>query len=290
MYMQPFHETKLHGTTDFPYIVYHGKMPDFLTSFPLHWHDEMELIYITCGQLKVTIWSDTFLAQEGDIVLFMPHTMHALEQVASHSAEYFNILFDFSILRSSKSDTCYEKYVTPFLLHEKRISYYERHGSKLNTLLTPLLLSLIENRRDSYSTHEYLVISNLYMIMHQLNQHAIPVKEKEHITQLSYDKLKLAFYHIQNSYSKNITIKEVANLCGFSQSHFMKLFKELTGTSFTTYLINYRLEIAARQLKETDWSIIEIATNCGFNNHSYFTRSFTKKYGTTPKNYRFSKL
>ena len=206
MYLQPFHETKLHGTPDFPYIVYHGKMPDFLTSYPLHWHDEFEIIYIIEGQMKVTVWSDTFIANKGDIILLMSNTMHALEQIDSVSVEYFNILFHFSILYSSETDTCYQKYIMPFLLHEKTISYHKTRGSELNTLLTPLILSLIEYRRQSYSTHECLV--------------------------------------------------------------------------------NYRLEIAARQLTETDSSIIEVASNCGFNNHSYFTRAFVNKYGTTPRNYR----
>ena len=69
-------------------------------------------------------------------------------------------------------------------------------------------------------------------------------------------------------------------------SHFMKLFKDLTGMSFTAYLVNYRLEIAAKQLKETSSNIIDISTNCGFNNHSYFTRAFKKKYGTSPLKYK----
>ena len=286
MHIHSFHETKLHGTPDFPYIVYHGKMPDFLKSFPLHWHDEFEIIYITSGQIKVTIWSDTFTANEGDIILVLPHTLHSLEQNCPAPAEYFNIMFHDSILHSSKTDVCYEKYIAPFLSHEKTVSYHEKPGSELHSLLTPLLLSLIENRRQSYSTHEYLVKSNLFMLIHYLNQHAYTVKEKEQTVQLTYGKLRTVFYHIQNSYSKNITIKEVASLCGFSESHFMKLFKELTGISFTTYLVNYRLEIAARQLVDTNCSVIDIATNCGFNNHSYFTRAFVKKYGTTPSNYR----
>ena len=91
---------------------------------------------------------------------------------------------------------------------------------------------------------------------------------------------------MQNRYAKTISIKYVADLCGFSESHFMKLFKELTGMSFTAYLVNYRLELSAKQLRETDEKIIDIATNCGFNNHSYFTRAFLKKYGLTPAKYR----
>lgn len=280
------HETKIHGTLDFPYIVYHGKIPDFIDSYPLHWHEEAELIYVTSGQVKITIWSNTYLIQEGDIIILMPHVIHSIEQIASSSAEYFNILFHFSILGKTEDDFCYEKYLKPFITHEKMINCYEKSGTELNTLLKPLILSLIENRRTSYTTHEFLVKSNLFMIMHYLNQFCINSNESELAMQLTYDKLKLALYHVQNSYAENITIKKAAALCGFSESHFMKLFKELTGMSFTAYLVNYRLELSAKQLLETRQKVIDIATNCGFNNHSYFTRSFAKKYGITPAKYR----
>lgn len=280
------HETKIHGTIDFPYIVYHGKIPDFIHSYPLHWHDEAEIIYITKGYAKITVWSSTYQVQEGDIVILMPHVIHSIEQIDSIYVEYFNIVFHFSILENSGDGICYEKYLKPFLTHEKSVNCYERKGTKQNTLLTPLLLSLIENRRDSYTTCEYLVKSNLFMIMHYLNQACINADKNEMLIQLTYDKLKTALYHVQNSYSQNITVKKVAELCGFSESHFMKLFKEMTGMSFTAYLVNYRLELSAKQLIETDRKIIDIATNCGFNNHSYFTRSFLKKYGLTPAKYR----
>ena len=280
------HETKIHGTVDFPYIVYHGKIPDFIHSYPLHWHDEAEIIYVTKGCIKISVWSNTYQVQQGDIIILMPHTIHSIEQIDSHCAEYFNIVFNFSILEKSEENSLYDKYLKHFLTHEKSVNCYERKGSELNTLLTPSLLSLIEHRRESYTTGEYLVKSNLFMIMHLLNQACINADKNEVLLQANYSKLKTALYHIQNSYAQNITIKEMSDLCGFSESHFMKLFKELTGMSFTAYLINYRLELSAKQLMETDQKIIDIAANCGFNNHSYFTRSFLKKYGLTPAKYR----
>ena len=280
------HETKNHGTIDFPYIVYHGKIPDFIHSYPLHWHEEAEIIYITKGCMKITVWSHTYQVQEGDIIILMPHTIHSIEQIASHHAEYFNIVFHFSILEKAEGSHLYDKYLKPFLTHEKSVNCYEPKGSRLNAILTPALLSLIEHRRESYTTCEYLVKSNLFMIMHNLNQACISADKNDVLLQANYSKLKTALYHVQNSYAQNITIKQVADLCSFSESHFMKLFKELTGMSFTAYLVNYRLELSAKQLLETDQKIIDIATNCGFNNHSYFTRAFLKKYGLTPAKYR----
>lgn len=284
------HETKIHGTVDFPYIVYHGKIPDFIHSYPLHWHEEAELIYVTRGSIKITVWTNTYHAKEGDIVILMPHVIHSIEQIDSIDAEYFNIVFHFSLLEKSEENVCYDKYLKPFITYEKSVNCYEPKGSHLNTCLTPLLLSLIENRRESYTTYEYLVKSNLFLIMHYLNQNCIQTDHNEMLLQTSYHKIKTALYHVQNSYAKNITVKEAATLCGFSESHFMKLFKELTGMSFTAYLVNYRLELSAKQLLETDQKIIDIATNCGFNNHSYFTRAFQKKYGITPAKYRDYRL
>lgn len=280
------HETKNHGTIDFPYIVYHGKIPDFIHSYPLHWHEEAEIIYIIKGCMKITVWSHTYQVREGDIILLMPHTIHSIEQIASHHAEYFNIVFHFSILEKAEGSNLYNKYLKPFLTHEKSVNCYEPKESRLNTILTPALLSLIEHRRESYTTCEYLVKANLFMIIHNLNQACISADKNEVLLQANYSKLKTALYHVQNSYAQNITIKQVADLCSFSESHFMKLFKELTGMSFTAYLVNYRLELSAKQLLETDQKIIDIATNCGFNNHSYFTRAFLKKYGLTPAKYR----
>ncbi len=280
------HETKIHGTLDFPYVVYHGKIPGFIDYYPLHWHDEAELIYVSKGQVKITVWSYEYFVQEGDIIILMPHIIHSIGQIGSSYAEYFNIVFHFSILGDIDNGLCNEKYLKPFITHKKMVNCYEKSGTELNTLLKPLILSLIENRQNSYTTHEFFVKSNLFMIMHYLNQFCVNSDESGLAMQLIHDKLKIVLYHIQNSYAQNITIKKAAALCGFSESHFMKLFKELTGMSFTAYLVNYRLELSAKQLLETGQKVIDIATNCGFNNHSYFTRSFIKKYGMTPVKYR----
>ena len=173
------HETKIHGTVDFPYIVYHGKIPDFIHSYPLHWHEEAELIYVTSGSIKITVWTTTYHAKEGDIVILMPHVIHSIEQIDSIDAEYFNIVFHFSLLEKSEENVCYDKYLKPFITYEKSVNCYEPKGSHLNTCLTPLLLSLIENRRESYTTCEYLVKSNLFLIMHYLNENCIQTNHNE---------------------------------------------------------------------------------------------------------------
>ena len=45
------HETKIHGTVEFPFAVYLGRVPEYITAFPRHWHEEAELIYVTALSL-----------------------------------------------------------------------------------------------------------------------------------------------------------------------------------------------------------------------------------------------
>ena len=66
----------------------------------------------------------------------------------------------------------------------------------------------------------------------------------------------------------------------------MKFFKNNIGMSFVAYLNDYRLEMAANELLDNSENILEVAINAGFDNLSYFNRSFKKKYGVTPGNYR----
>lgn len=49
----PLHETKIHGIIAFPYSVYKGNIPEWLPSFPLHWHSDFELIYCAKGKSKL---------------------------------------------------------------------------------------------------------------------------------------------------------------------------------------------------------------------------------------------
>ena len=277
------HETKIHGTVEFPFVVYPGKVPEYITAFPRHWHEEAELIYVTAGRLNVSVWAKNYLLEPGDIVIVLPHAIHAIEQVRSEKAEYYNIVFNFSILGE---DRLADKYLKPFLNHEKSVNCMERAGSELNVKLKPLLESLIAHRNDSYSTHEYLVKSNLLMVMHLLNQHCVETGDTDLALHTTYNRLKPALDWVQLSYAMDTPVQQVADLCGFSTSHFMKLFKNLTGMGFTAYLNNYRLELAAYQLRAADLNVIDVASNCGFHNHSYFTRAFVKKYGMTPTKYR----
>lgn len=282
----PLHETKIHGSITFPCSIYQGKIPKWIPSFPLHWHDDFELIYCTMGQIQVTVWGQVYQPCAKDLMVILPRAVHSIEQCGMESGEYFNIIFHPSLFYGAENDLCYDKYVLPFLNGEKTIDGFHPADSSFNRSVTPCIQSMLSHRRDSYSTHELMIKSGLFLFLHYMNQYSTAAKNDNGSMQLSYSRLRDALFYVQKFYDHDVTIKEAAKRCGFSESYFMKLFKELTGQSFNVYLVNYRLELAAKQLAETKLKVIDIAENCGFHNQSYFTRAFRKKYKQTPLAYR----
>lgn len=280
------HETKTHGMLTFPYTAYNGNLPEYLPSVPLHWHDEMEFIYVTGGSGIVTISSVPYTVKPGDIVVVLPQIVHSIKRHPDRQLEYFNILFRFSLLNASENDICYRKYFKPLYDHTKSVPVFLGEGTALNRQIRPHLSYLTETREGRDVEDELMVKSSLFAVISHLSRHSYPVSNSELTLQNTYDKLKKVLLHVQEHYETDISVSAAANMCGFSSSYFMKLFKDLTGKSFSQYLKNYRLEMAAKQLADGDEKIIHIASDAGFRNLSYFTRAFTDKYGVSPSAYR----
>ena len=100
------------------------------------------------------------------------------------------------------------------------------------------------------------------------------------------EKIKSVIKYVEMHYADAMTIGDMAALVGFSESQFMKFFKQTMGIPFTTFLNNYRLAMAARLLLQSEETILNIASEVGYDNLSYFNRSFKGKYGMTPSAYR----
>ncbi len=283
--MPAMHETKIHGRLSFPYAVYGGMLPELFNSFPLHWHDDMEIIYVVRGAVLVSVQNTEYIVHEKEIVLIQPQLIHSIRQSDSEHAVYFNIMFRLSLLENNSKDICYEKYLDPIYSRKVIVTKYLGLEHELNSVIAPYVRRLIDLHMKGDGNNELIIKSHLFAIMHYISKYCThPDSEDDYLINL-YERLKKSLLYVQNNYQENISVKRAAGLSNFSASHFAKMFKQLTGTSFTQYLKNYRLEVAAEKILNNTSRISEIAYECGFNNLSYFTRSFREKYGVTPNHF-----
>lgn len=93
-------------------------------------------------------------------------------------------------------------------------------------------------------------------------------------------------YILKNISSPELTVNEIAEKNYLSLSYLSRLFKKAKGISISQYIIQQRMELAARLLEEGQNTISNIALEVGYDNYPYFTSTFKKYYGCTPSKYR----
>lgn len=284
--MSAYHETKVHGTHGFPYIVYPAMIPDYHSGIPHHWHEEMEIIYVTEGCVSVSVRNSEYVLNPRDIVLVHPQTIHAIRQYDDNPALYFNILFRFSMLESGADDTCREKYLDPIYSRRLLMPELLTKEHRLHQELEPLIRLLLVDPHHQRFHDELLIKARVFEIMYRILPYCEAADQSTAYEDIIYEKLKRSLTYVEENYPDHITVERMASLSNYSESHFSKLFKQLTGESFTQYLKNYRLEMAADRIRNEKTKISEIAIACGFTNLSYFSRAFCKRFQCTPSDYR----
>ena len=90
---------------------------------------------------------------------------------------------------------------------------------------------------------------------------------------------------IEDHYDECITLDDLARAAGMNSKYFCRYFREMTHRTPIDYLNYYRIEQACFKLATTNDSIAEIGMSCGFNDESYFIKTFKKYKGVTPKKY-----
>lgn len=100
------------------------------------------------------------------------------------------------------------------------------------------------------------------------------------------DRVQRVKEYINDHYTEDLSLEVLASVAGMGTSSFSRFFRQRTGKTLSSYILDYRLGIAARALVDTSRNISEICYGCGFNNLSNFNRIFKQKRGMTPKEFR----
>lgn len=279
-----YQEHKKHVDISFPYNTYTCSIPLDFDKVPLHWHEEMEIIYIKKGHGYVTVDFKEYKVSRSTIILILPGQLHSIEQYDDLSMEYENILFNVNMLIPRTEDTCSTEFLRPLLNGKITVPSVFSIVSPHYEAISACIDACDEICRTKPEGYDLFIKGKLFELFYILSNHCR--NEKNPRTVKSLDKTKLVLKYIETNYMHKITVADAAKELDFSESHFMRYFKETMGTSFIDYLREYRLVMAARLLIASDSTILSIAEEVGFENLSYFNRAFKKHYGITPSQYR----
>jgi AraC-like DNA-binding protein len=101
-----------------------------------------------------------------------------------------------------------------------------------------------------------------------------------------YTEMRVVLEYIRDHYSQTIEIQELADLVHLSVSQFERRFRKVFQISPMKHLMTVRIRAASTRLASSNDTIASIALDCGFYDHSHFTRNFRSTMGVSPREYR----
>lgn len=274
-----YRENRQRGTADFPIEFHHVEQAHPQYTMPYHWHVEFEIIRILKGEFCLALEEQTVTAGEGSAVLIPAGFLHA---GTPDDCIYECIVFDINMLL--KENDASRKYIRQIINHELELHTYFDSSYKDIHQIVWALFDAMGRKKNGY---QMLVQGTLYQLFGTIisetyyndNPCQTP-RDHKRIMQL-----KQVLEYMETSYASPITLEQLSRTVGMSRKYFCRFFQEMTHRTPIDYLNYYRIERACYQLVTTDLSITQIAFNSGFNDLSYFIKTFKKYKGTTPKKY-----
>lgn len=278
-----YREQKHHGAASFAFNLYPCTIPGDFLAVPLHWQDEMELVYVKKGRGRVQVGPHWLDGAAGDVFILPPGVLHALAQAGDAVMEYENIIFELELL-SGPGDLCTERYLLPLQSGRLALPVCLRPGDAGYPEIKTCLEQVEDAGRDRLPGYELAIKGAMLRLLALLLRDC--AGELPPTDTADTRRLKSLMRYVDEQGMAAIPVAQAAAVCGCSASHFMRWFRQMTGQSFAAFLTERRLHAAAEALRSTDEQIVTLAGAAGFDNLSYFNRCFKRRYGQSPKQFR----
>lgn len=234
-----------------------------------HYHNHYEIYLMHCGENMYFIKDRTYHLKTNDMVFIDKNTMHKPGYITgSYSRMFVYVNEDFldDEIRYALRKLCAERVYTP-----ENSEYIKNLFNKLREeLKAPDALSEILAK---CRLNELVAYCIRHKSLYTENNLQNPIIER-------------LVKHINERYSENITLHGSAEYLHMSESYLSRLFKDTTGFSFKEYLVAIRIKRAKELLTTTQKSVKQIASECGFNDSNYFSKSFKEESGLSPLQYK----
>ncbi len=278
---------ELHGTKE---IVHHDQFEGFKIhmnakheDYPAHWHSDIEIIMPLKSTYNVMIDNVTHILNEGDIIIIPSGEMHTL--TSPPVGERLILQVEHFILREVNGfDAAYSRFF-PCAIFKK-----DEENDEYKSLRS-LLYKIIREQENmnilcGASIHalalSFFVEAGRICLMQNSGNTG-----SNHQRQQSYiDTFFNICKYINEHCSEDLSLDSVVKLSGFSKSHFFRLFKDFTGTTYYEYLQKKRMSNAELMLIDTSDSVANIAMKSGYNSLATFNRVFKESHNCTPTEYR----
>lgn len=247
-----------------------------------HYHPEIELVYINGGSGKRQVGSHVSYYNDGDLILIgsnLPHCGFTNEQTGNKNETVIQMKPDF--LGNDFFEISEMKNIRN--LFDQAKAGIAFGGTTKKTI--GLKIEAMEGQSQFEKLLSMLSILNELELSEEfkvLNAEGFSME----LQMQDNDRINTVFNYVKDHFQEAITLEEVAVLVSMTVPSFCRYFKKITHKTFTKFVNDYRLVHASKLLAEKPISITEICYESGFNNFSYFNKSFKEFTGKSASQYR----
>lgn len=274
-----YNELKQHGSEDFPIQLYIIDSMHPKYEMAHHWHTQLEIIRVMSGRLNVALNGKEYEVEKGDVIIVNSEVVHG---AIPTDCVYECIVFSLDVLETSVNKC--KNFL--FGISNRMIEINEYRKYNADDIFFRAVNSFFEAMKTDGDGAKFNVLGALYTLFGIIFDKKYYTVSSGTEVNKSITKLKDVLYFIRNCYDTQITLYDMASKADMSPKYFCRFFKELTDKTPVEYLNAYRIERAARKLTGSNAAVTDIAFSCGFNDLSYFIKTFKHYKGMTPREFR----
>ncbi|MBQ9735428.1 MAG: helix-turn-helix transcriptional regulator [Clostridia bacterium] len=223
------------------------------------------LLFYVAKEEEVFLLDEAITAKAGAFVLFAPGERQHHVYKGSKTAEFYYVHF--------KADAL------PCALGLATSHVYQLTEKKQYGMLFEEMIEETIRKKPHYET---VVLSQLFQLFGLLARGIAQASGREEGTLRG---VKNAIGHMNKHFDSNFSLQDYAALCHMSKYHFLRVFREVTGTTPLAYRMGIRLEHAKELLLQGYLSVCEISEMLGFSSPAYFSDVFRRSVGVPPSEY-----
>lgn len=274
-----FHEQRRRGTFDFPIEFHYVDAHHPQYEMPFHWHTEYEFVLVLDGVFDLSLGGSSVRLGKGDVALIQGGVVHG---GVPNGCTYECLVLD--LLSLVDAGTACQSELQTLLDSDTAIISKFPAGSPVNALADRMFEAL----EKEFAGYELTVKGLLLQILGELIKGRL-YKTGAGITAAGTrhtEQLKSSLRYIRKNYGRTVTLEALAEAANMSPKYFCRFFKEMVNRTPIDYLNYYRIERACDRLVSSDQPITEIALDCGFNDLSYFIKTFKRYKELSPRQYQ----
>ncbi|WP_088102008.1 helix-turn-helix transcriptional regulator [Halalkalibacter urbisdiaboli] len=286
MEKETLHEARVHGDPMFQLSVYKVDYVNQEAIFDFHWHYEIEFIYMEQGEASFQVGTTLFHVQEGEGLFVPSEELHAAHPISDRPFTLYAIVFNLNLLNSQSYDSIQQKYIDLLQRTAPPFPTYLKGEQDWERVALGNLLEIIQLFQTKDAAYELRIKAELFRLLATFIETSQLKPEPDPAEREKIARLKQVLQYISTHYQTKLTVRELAAHIGMSEGHFSRFFKALVHKTPIEYVNHVRVNQAAKLLLETNRKILDIAMEVGFDNQSYFIKTFKQQKQCTPKDFR----